>query len=173
MNFKIIAVDFDGTLFEDKWPEIGEPNKELIEYLKIRQALGDKIILWTCRCGKDLINAVEKCEKHELIFDEVNENLPEAIEKFGNNSRKIFAHEYIDDKNICANQEHWPIVLNFEVPYRIGVDVSHGKDMIGSLLNSYGEYVAKFAKNHGISVDEAHQHPMCKARLSCFNETGF
>lgn len=37
MDFNIIAVDFDGTLCENKWPEIGEPNKELIAYLKKRQ----------------------------------------------------------------------------------------------------------------------------------------
>ena len=51
MNYKVVAVDFDGTLFENKWPEIGEPNTALIEYLKKRQEQGDKLILWTCRCG--------------------------------------------------------------------------------------------------------------------------
>ena len=30
MNEQIIAVDFDGTLCENKWPEIGEPNTNLI-----------------------------------------------------------------------------------------------------------------------------------------------
>jgi hypothetical protein len=103
VNYKVIAVDFDGTLFEDKWPEIGEPNTALIDYLKKRQEQGDKLILWTCRCGDDLDAAVKKCEAHGLIFDAVNENLPEAIEIFGNDSRKIFAHEYIDDKN------YWPL----------------------------------------------------------------
>ena len=34
MKPNIIAVDFDGTLCENKWPEIGMPNEELIEYLK-------------------------------------------------------------------------------------------------------------------------------------------
>lgn len=45
MDFNIIAVDFDGTLCENKWPEIGEPNKELIAYLKKRQTAGDKLVL--------------------------------------------------------------------------------------------------------------------------------
>ena len=54
----------------------------------------------------------------------------------------------------------------------IGLDLAHGKDMTGSLLNPYGEYVMKFAKNHGISIDAAHQHPTCKARLEYFNQTG-
>lgn len=54
----------------------------------------------------------------------------------------------------------------------IGIDYSHEKDMTGSLLNPYGEYVVKFANNHGMSIDEAHQHPTCKARLAYFNATG-
>lgn len=54
----------------------------------------------------------------------------------------------------------------------MGLDLAHGKDMTGGLLNPYGEYVIKFAKNYGISIDEAHQHPTCKARLEYFNQTG-
>ena len=45
MNFKIIAVDFDGTLCENKWPAIGEPNTELIDYLKTEMDRGSKLIL--------------------------------------------------------------------------------------------------------------------------------
>ena len=63
MNFKIIAVDFDGTLCENKYPEIGEPNKEMITYLKDRQSNGDKLILWTCRIDEMLDNAVRWCRK--------------------------------------------------------------------------------------------------------------
>ena len=54
--------------------------------------------MWTCRCGKDLEDAVEWCKTQGLVFDLINENVPENVEKFGNDSRKIFAHEYIDDK---------------------------------------------------------------------------
>ena len=99
MDFKIIAVDFDGTLCENKWPEIGEPNKELIAYLKERQAAGDKLILWTCRVSKVRDAAVAWSAEQGLIFDAVNENLPEVLEWMGNDSRKIFANEYIDDRN--------------------------------------------------------------------------
>lgn len=79
-KIKIIAVDFDGTLCENKWPEIGAANDELIEYLKKRQASGDKIILWTCRVGELLQQAVRFCYNRGLIFDAVNENLPETLE---------------------------------------------------------------------------------------------
>ena len=56
------------------------------------------MILWTCRCGEDLTAAVEWCRERGLEFDYINENVPENVEKWGNDSRKIFAHEYIDDK---------------------------------------------------------------------------
>ena len=52
----------------------------------------------SCRRGKDLEIAVDACAKQGLIFDAVNENLPDMIEKFGGDSRKIFADIYIDDK---------------------------------------------------------------------------
>ena len=99
MDFKIIAVDFDGTLCENKWPEIGEPNRGLIAYLKERQAAGDKLVLWTCRVGKILKNAIDWSAEQGIIFDAVNENLPEIVSSFGTDTRKIFANEYIDDRN--------------------------------------------------------------------------
>ena len=100
----IIAVDFDGTLCKNAWPDIGEPNWELIELLKKRQAEGDKLILWTCRTGKQLVNASKWCSERGLIFDALNDNLPESIEMFGNNSRKVFADMYIDDKSFTVEE---------------------------------------------------------------------
>lgn len=96
---KIIAVDFDGTLCENKWPKIGRPNEELILYLKGRQSEGDKLILWTCRVGDMLKNAIDWSAEQGLIFDAVNENLPEIIKFMGGDTRKIFSNEYIDDRN--------------------------------------------------------------------------
>ena len=60
---------------------------------------GRQIILWTCRCGNQLEEAVEWCRKWELEFDAVNENLPEIIERYGSDGRKIYADVYIDDKS--------------------------------------------------------------------------
>lgn len=95
---KIYAVDFDGTLCESKWPDIGAPNKRLIEHLRHEKYYhGAKIILWTCRVGQRLDEAVEWCKRFGLYFDAVNENLPENIVEYGNDSRKIYATCYIDD----------------------------------------------------------------------------
>lgn len=97
-SVKIIAVDFDGTLCENKWPEIGSANEELIEYLRDRQKNGDKLILWTCRVDDMLRKAIEWCKENELTFDAVNENLPEIIENFGSDTRKIFDSSITKDK---------------------------------------------------------------------------
>ena len=95
----IIAVDFDGTLCEEEWPEIGSANKFLINKLIDLQKQGAKVILWTCRNGNLLEDAVNWCGQHGLIFDAVNENLPEILESYGGkDSRKITADYYIDDK---------------------------------------------------------------------------
>lgn len=96
---KIIAVDFDGTLCENRWPEIGAPNEKLINYLKDQKRNGTLIILWTCRTGDRLLEAVEWCIEQGLYFDSINQNVPEQIELFGEDTRKIFADKYIDDKN--------------------------------------------------------------------------
>lgn len=97
-NFKIFAVDFDGTLCTDNYPEIGEPNEKLINHLKRQQKFGDKVILWTCRGGELLDNAVKWCAEQGLIFDAVNANLPGLVAAYGNDSRKVYADVYYDDR---------------------------------------------------------------------------
>lgn len=97
-KYTIYAVDFDGTLCESVWPGIGKPNTALISHLIKRRNEGNKVILWTCRCGNRLEEAVSWCRCHGLNFDAVNENLPIMVEFYGNDSRKIFADVYIDDK---------------------------------------------------------------------------
>lgn len=105
MYSKIIAVDFDGTLCENKWREIGEPKCAMISKLKKEQLAGAKLILWTCRVDKLLNDAVRWCLNKGLIFDAVNENLPEIVAQFGTDTRKIFANEYIDDRNVMPEKE--------------------------------------------------------------------
>ena len=94
---KIIAVDFDGTLFENAWPDVGAPIEKNINKLKAEQADGAKVILWTNRVGGALDKAVNFCKEHGIHLDAVNENLPEIVQGFGTDCRKIFANEYWDD----------------------------------------------------------------------------
>lgn len=107
-NYTIFAVDFDGTLCESVYPGIGEPNITLINHLIKRRNQGNKVILWTCRCGERLQEAVAWCREQGLEFDAVNENLPELIEQFGNDCRKVAADVYIDDKAVNKPKYHVP-----------------------------------------------------------------
>lgn len=98
---KIIAVDFDGTLCENQWPDIGAPNHAVLRRLRRAKVLGGaKLILWTCRTGEQLKAAVEWCKMHGIVFDAVNANLPENVGSFGHDCRKVFAHEYWDDRAV-------------------------------------------------------------------------
>lgn len=94
----IIAVDFDGTLCQNAWPDIGWPRTAVIDYLRARKQQGDKLILWTNRRSERLSEAVQWCRDRGIEFDAVNENLPEMVEKFGGDCRKVFADVYLDDK---------------------------------------------------------------------------
>ena len=88
----IIAVDFDGTLCNYKKPGIGEPKLEIIE--KVKELADDNfLILWSCRKGKALKEAVKWCERYGLKFNAINKNAPGM-----KSSRKIYADWYIDDK---------------------------------------------------------------------------
>lgn len=96
----IIAVDFDGTLCVNAFPKIGEPRKEVISALKSRISTGARVILWTCRTGDYLHDAVRWCEAQGIFFDAVNDNLPDAVAEFSEPPRKILASEYWDDKAV-------------------------------------------------------------------------
>ena len=72
---RVIAVDFDGTLCEAQWPGIGNANYPVINELILQKKQGDKVILWTCRTGKMLNDAVKWCYARGLCFDAINENL--------------------------------------------------------------------------------------------------
>lgn len=100
MSAKVIAVDFDGTLCIDRFPGIGAPKLNVIDALKREVEQGAITILWTCREGQLLMDALTWCEKHGLTFNYVNENCPDRTARFGNDCRKIGADEYWDDRAI-------------------------------------------------------------------------
>ena len=117
-NQLIIAVDFDGTIVEDKYPGIGAAKIFAFDTLKELQGKGHRLILWTYRCGKRLDEAVEFCRKNGLEFYAVNKSYPE--EKFdGKVSRKINADIFIDDRNVGGLHgwgETYQLLLNTTKP---------------------------------------------------------
>jgi len=96
----IIAVDFDGTVVEHRYPEIGKTILFAFETLKALQEKNHRLIMWTYRSGKELDEAVEFCKENGIEFYAINKNYPEEEYVEGEISRKINADIYIDDKNI-------------------------------------------------------------------------
>jgi len=115
-NIKI-AVDFDGTIVEHAYPEIGKEKLFAFQTLKELQKMGANIILWTFRTGKELDDAVEFCRNRGIEFYAVNKSYPEEI--FDKSvSRKIDADIYIDDKNLGGFpgwSEVWQMLNPFEI----------------------------------------------------------
>lgn len=98
-NSKTIAVDFDGTIVEHAYPEIGKEMLFAFETLKALQDKGHRLILWTFRDGQFLEEAVELCRKRGIEFYAVNKSYPE--EQFDLSiSRKIQCDIFIDDRNL-------------------------------------------------------------------------
>lgn len=98
-NSKVIAVDFDGTIVEHKYPAIGKEMLFAFATLKALQQKGHKLILWTIRTGDLLQEAVEFCRQNGVEFYAVNKNYSEEVldEKV---SRKLNADIFIDDRSI-------------------------------------------------------------------------
>lgn len=98
-NSKVIAVDFDGTIVEHKYPAIGKEMLFAFATLRALQQKGHKLILWTIRTGDLLKEAVDYCKQNGIEFYAVNKNYPEEILD-NNMSRKLNADIFIDDRNI-------------------------------------------------------------------------
>ena len=99
----IIAVDFDGILCDNKFPDIGVPNYQMISFVRELIDAGHEVILWTSRAGEDLVSAIDWCGDRGLHFCEVNENAPSNVSKYASKcqkgTRKVYADIYIDDHN--------------------------------------------------------------------------
>jgi hydroxymethylpyrimidine pyrophosphatase-like HAD family hydrolase len=106
MKNQIIAVDYDETLvYSNPYGQEEGVNYPLINKLKELKASGSKLILWTCRGGEWLQEAVNRCKDLGLEFDAVNENINEEQHiKKQVGLRKVVAHIYIDDRAVDPKQ---------------------------------------------------------------------
>lgn len=96
----LIAVDFDGTIVEHRYPEIGPEIPFAIQTLKMLQKEGHRLVLWSVREGKLLEDAVDFCRERGLEFYSVNSNYTEEQTDHQNFSRKLKADVFIDDRNV-------------------------------------------------------------------------
>ena len=137
-NIKI-AIDFDGTIVDHEYPEIGKEKLFAFQTLKELEKRGARLILWTFRTGKELDEAVEYCRKNGIEFYAVNKNYPEEI--FDNTvSRKIDADIFIDDKNVGGFpgwSEVWQTLFPFELEQQAAEKrmASAGKSIFKRLIS--------------------------------------
>lgn len=117
---RVIAVDFDHCLSLDGYPETGRPNWPVIDMACKEQQQGAKLILWTCREGKELQEAVASCKEWGLSFDAVNENVQEIQMELGGDFRKVIATEYWDDLAVPVEE--------IERRYKCGIVGTNGLD---------------------------------------------
>ncbi len=97
----VIAVDFDGTIVEHRYPEIGHEIPFAVETLKMLQKDRHKLILWSVREGKLLDDAVAWCKERGLEFYAVNNDyLEETKDNNRHWSRKLKVDMFIDDRNL-------------------------------------------------------------------------
>lgn len=106
----IIAVDFDGTIVEDRYPEIGREVPFATQTLRmLAEQHHHRIILWTVREGECLQEALDWCTQRGVEFFAVNKDYPEESDDKQNYSRKIKADIFIDDRNICGVPD-WGVI---------------------------------------------------------------
>ena len=99
MSF-IIAVDFDGTCVDHRYPDVGEDVPDAVESLRSFVAAGAKLILWTMR-SEDREDETHPLWDAEAWFADRDIPLAGANrnpEQFSwTTSPKVYAHLYIDD----------------------------------------------------------------------------
>ncbi|MCK9160742.1 MAG: hypothetical protein M0P00_09700 [Bacteroidaceae bacterium] len=96
----VIAVDFDGTIVEHRYPKIGKEIPFAVETLKMLQNEHHRLILWSVRDGHLLDDALDWCRKRGLEFYAVNKDYPEEDVEHHDSLRKLKADLFIDDRNL-------------------------------------------------------------------------
>lgn len=117
-----LAIDFDGTIVQDAYPNIGS----LLPFAKetIRLLYYDyncDIVIWTCRSGKEELDCEKFLIENNIPFTTINKNTPAVIQRWNSDdSRKVYADIYIDDRSQFADKYiDWPDILSFITKYKI------------------------------------------------------
>lgn len=98
----IVAVDFDGILCENRFPDIGRPNYGMVSFVRQLIDEGHEVVLWTSRTGDRLAEAAMWCEDYGLHFCAINENAPSNLAQYlavyPTPSPKVYADLYLEDR---------------------------------------------------------------------------
>lgn len=106
---KTYAIDWDGTIVKNgSFPSIGEIKPNFINVAKRIIDNGDRIIIWTCRGGKEQYKAItDKLNENGITDFLINEDYPDIKKRFKDQSPKVFADIYIDDRGLFSNGIDW------------------------------------------------------------------
>ena len=96
----VLAIDFDGTIAEDKYPLIGNKRKGVSKWINKLYDEGHYIIINTCRAGFFQGDAEAFLKENNIKYHYINCNHPDLISYYGSDCRKISADIYIDDKGL-------------------------------------------------------------------------
>jgi len=96
----ILAIDFDDTIVKEEYPAIGPLRYGAKKYINQLYDDGHYIIIWTCRSGDPELEAEIFLFDNGIKFHKINAHNPFNLHKYQNDTRKISAHLYIDDRNI-------------------------------------------------------------------------
>jgi hypothetical protein len=145
----VIAVDFDGTIVENRYPEIGAEIPFAIETLKMLIADRHRLVLWSCREGELLEQALQWCRERGVEFYAANRDYPEeTTENNPHFSRKLKADLFIDDRNIGGLPD-WGTI------YRM---VSHGKKWRHLIDEAYSGAMDYGDRSTHTSKHRSHHH---------------
>lgn len=104
----IIAIDFDGTIVEDRYPEIGKLIGGAREVINKLYDEGYEIIIWSCRARVGKARAIEFLAKNGIKYHRFNESSPANLKQYNNvDTRKVYADLYIDDKGLMKPLPPW------------------------------------------------------------------
>lgn len=108
----IIAVDFDGVLNATPYPKVGVVVSGAVAGMKELHNAGHTLIIWTCREGQGQTRAINWLLERGIPFDGINCNTRENIKRHSNDSRKVYADLFLDDRQV-GGFPGWQKVIEF------------------------------------------------------------
>ena len=154
MKKLVIAIDFDGTIVTNKYPDIGYLKRNAKKVINELFDAGHEIIINSCRQGKEEQDMIDFLKQMGIKYSAVNENLCYRIEEYNNDCRKIGADVYIDDKAYPCN------IMNWNEIYRFITRKANRKPLIICIVGESGSgktTIAEYIEHeHGIKMMESY-----------------
>jgi len=163
----IIAIDFDNTIsIGDKYPECGKLRPYAKEVINFLTDIGVKIVIYTSRDAAinqdeqvvcdDLTPMITYLKENGIRYASINKSVQFA--PFLYNSRKVYAHRYLDDRNfgfndsvsVFPNMLFDTLVHLLDIPEKIAYytceEIRNNREIKFYEIEQYKGYVKEFWK---------------------------